>query len=82
MASAALCCFPIPFQKIIKSLRKKNGPRIEWKYKSQEIAAAERSHGKYLLFSTDESLSPDEVVKAYFEKDFVEIGLPNTEDFR
>jgi transposase len=52
--------------------RKGNGPRIEWKYKSQEIAVAERSHGKYLLFSTDESLSPDEVVKAYFEKDFVE----------
>jgi transposase len=52
--------------------RKGNGPRIEWKYKSQEIAAAERSHGKYLLHSTDESLSPDEVVKAYFEKDFVE----------
>ena len=52
--------------------RKRNGPRIEWKYKSQEIAAAERSHGKYLLFSTDESLSPGEVVKAYFEKDFVE----------
>ncbi len=50
-------------------------------YKSQEIAAAERSHGKYLLFSTDESLSPDEVVKAYFEKDFVEISLPNIEDF-
>jgi transposase len=49
-----------------------NGPRIEWKYKSQEIAAAERSYGKYLLLSTDESLSPDEVVKAYFEKDFVE----------
>lgn len=52
--------------------RKGNGPRIEWKYKSQEIAAAERSHGKYLLFSTDESLSPDEAVKAYFGKDFVE----------
>jgi len=52
--------------------RKRNGPRIEWKYKSQEIAAAEHSYGKYLLFSTDESLSPDEVVKAYFEKDFVE----------
>ena len=52
--------------------RKRNGPHIEWKYKSQEIAAAERSHGKYLLFSTDESLSPGEVVKAYFEKDFVE----------
>ena len=32
--------------------RKGNGPRIEWKYKSQGIAAAERSYGKYLLFST------------------------------
>ena len=52
--------------------RKGNRPRIEWKYKSQEIATAERSHGKYLLLSTDESLSADEVVKAYFEKDFVE----------
>ncbi len=52
--------------------RKRNGPRIEWKYKSQKIVAAERSHGKYLLFSTDESLSPGEVVKAYFEKDFME----------
>lgn len=52
--------------------RKGNGQRIEWKYKSQEIAAAERSHGKYLLLSTDESLSSEEVVKAYFEKDFVE----------
>jgi transposase len=52
--------------------RKGNGSRIEWKYKSQEISVAERLHGKYLLFSTDESLSPDEVVKAYFEKDFVE----------
>ena len=52
--------------------RKGNGQRIEWKYKSQEIAAVERSHVKYLLLSTDESLSFEEVVKAYFEKDFVE----------
>ncbi len=52
--------------------RKGDGPRIEWRYKSQEIATAERSHGEYLLHSTDESLSPDEVVKTYFGKDFVE----------
>jgi transposase len=52
--------------------RKGEGPRIEWKFKNQEIAASEQIYGKYLLISTDESLPPDEVVKAYFEKDFVE----------
>ncbi|MGP8320695.1 MAG: IS1634 family transposase, partial [Methanosarcinaceae archaeon] len=52
--------------------RKGNGPCIEWMYKNQVIAASEHSHGKYLLLSTDETLSPAEVVKAYFEKDFVE----------
>lgn len=52
--------------------RKRNGPRIEWHYMNQEIAASECSYGKYLLLSTDESLSSQEVVKAYFEKDFVE----------
>ena len=49
-----------------------NGSRIEWNFKNHEIAASERSHGKYLILSTDESLSPQEVVTAYFEKDFVE----------
>lgn len=52
--------------------RKGNGPRIEWKYKSRQISASECSLGKYLLLSTDESLSPNEVIKTYFEKDFVE----------
>lgn len=47
-------------------------PRIEWNYITQQIAESERSHGKYLLFSTDESLSPQDVVKSYFGKDFVE----------
>lgn len=52
--------------------RKGDGPRIEWKYKTREIAKAEGSYGKYLLYSTDGSLSPKEVVKSYLEKDFVE----------
>ena len=52
--------------------RKGDGPRIEWKFRNQQIAASEQMYGKYLLISTDESLPPDEVVRAYFEKDFVE----------
>lgn len=47
-------------------------PRIEWSYITQRIAESERSHGKYLLFSTDEAPPPQEVVKSYFGKDFVE----------
>jgi len=47
-------------------------PRIEWNFIDQQIAESERTHGKYLLFSTDESLTPQEVVKAYFGKDFIE----------
>jgi transposase len=47
-------------------------PRIEWNYITQQIEESEHSHGKYLLYSTDESLPPQEVVKSYFGKDFVE----------
>lgn len=47
-------------------------PRIEWNYITQKIEESERSHGKYLLYSTDESIPPQEVVKSYFGKDFVE----------
>jgi transposase len=52
--------------------RNNAAPRIEWNYVTQQIAESERSHGKYLLLSTDESLPPQEVVKSYFGKDFVE----------
>ena len=47
-------------------------PRIEWNYITQQIEESERSHGKYLLYSTDESLPPQDVVKSYFGKDFIE----------
>lgn len=63
--------------------RKGNGPRINWKYRKRQIAALEKSYGKHLLLSTNESLSAGEVVKTYFEKDFVEKvfrTLKTTED--
>jgi len=52
--------------------RKGNGPRIDWKYKDKKIASLESTYAKYVLLSTDESLSVKEVVKGYFEKDFIE----------
>jgi hypothetical protein len=52
--------------------RKGEGPRIEWRYKRREISNRERSYGKYLLLSSDDSLPASEVARAYFEKDFVE----------
>ena len=55
-----------------KVKRKSNGPRIEWKYRTKEITSAERSYGKHLLLSTDETLSANDVVHAYLEKDFIE----------
>ena len=56
----------------IRVKRKINGPRITWRFKSQEIAKRERSYGKYVILSTDENLPSKKVVKAYFEKDFIE----------
>ena len=47
-------------------------PRIDWEFKSKNIEKANCSPGRYLLLSTDESLSSKSVVKTYFEKDFVE----------
>lgn len=52
--------------------RKGTGPRIELNFKKHQIALSERLHGRYLLFSSDESLTSAQFVKAYFEKDFVE----------
>jgi len=52
--------------------RKGDGPRIEWRYKKREISNRERSYGKYLLLSSDDSLPASEALRTYFEKDFVE----------
>jgi transposase len=65
------------------TVKRKGNSCIEWKYKSRQITKSERSYGKYLLLSTDESLSTVEIVKTYFEKDFVEKvfrTLKTTED--
>lgn len=52
--------------------RKKEGGRIVWDYKKQELRFAERTDGKLLILSTDESLDANEVVNTYLEKDFIE----------
>ena len=56
---------------IYTRVKRGEGPSIEWKYKTREMAGAERSCGKYVLLSTDE-LSAQEVVRSYFEKDYIE----------
>jgi len=52
--------------------RKKEGPRVVWSYKKQELSLAERSDGKWLILSTDETLDAHEAVNVYLEKDFIE----------
>jgi transposase len=37
-----------------------------------QIENAAKLDGKYLLYSTDQSLPASDIVKAYFEKDFIE----------
>lgn len=52
--------------------RKKNGPRIKWTYKKRELRRAEQLDGKWLLLSTDDTLSAEHIVNTYLEKDFIE----------
>jgi transposase len=52
--------------------RKKEGPRIVWSYKKQELRLAERTDGKWLILSTDETRDANEAVNEYLEKDFIE----------
>lgn len=56
----------------VRVKRKNDSNRIEWKYKTREIGKAKRSFGKCILLSTDDSLSAKEVIKSYFEKDYIE----------
>ncbi len=48
------------------------GKRIEWKYHSYTINASEKLDGKSAILCTDPSLSAEEIVNMYLEKDFVE----------
>ena len=43
-----------------------------WDYKKQELRLAERTDGKWLILSTDESLDANAVVNMYLDKDFIE----------
>ena len=52
--------------------RTQNEPRVKWSYKKQEIRQAEKQDGKWLILSTDDSISTHRVVNAYLEKDFIE----------
>ena len=52
--------------------RRKEGARIVWSYKTQELGVAERIDGKWLVLSTDDALDANEVVNEYLEKDFIE----------
>ena len=52
--------------------RKSHSPRVKWKIKKKEVREAEKRDGKYLLLSTDASLTAKEVVNTYVEKDFIE----------
>jgi len=52
--------------------RKDEGSRLSWKFKDREIINSEKRDGKYLLLSTDESLSEKEAVRMYLEKDYIE----------
>jgi transposase len=52
---------------------KRNGSsRIEWRYHSHALAAAERLDGRSAILCTDPDLSASDIVNMYLEKDFVE----------
>jgi transposase len=56
----------------VRVKRKGDGSRIEWKYKKREIEKKKRRFAKYIIMSTDESLSSRDIIKSYFEKDYIE----------
>jgi transposase len=45
---------------------------LEWKTNNEARIENEQLDGKYLLYATDPTLSADDVVKLYFERDYVE----------
>lgn len=49
-----------------------NGLHLSWEHNVDARREAERMDGKYLLYATDSSLTAPEIVRMYFEKDFVE----------
>lgn len=45
---------------------------FQWSIKQQRLETARAMDGKYLLYSTDETLTAKDVVQMYLEKDFIE----------
>lgn len=56
----------------VKVKRKGDGPRIEWKFKKREIELKKSRNAKYMILSSDETLSSKEIISSYFEKDYIE----------
>ena len=56
----------------VRVKRKGTGSRIEWKYRKREMERIKRRYAKYMILSTDETLSPKEIISSYFEKDYIE----------
>jgi transposase len=50
----------------------KDGLVLEWKTNNEARIENEQLDGKYLLYASDPTLSADDVVKLYFERDYVE----------
>ncbi len=59
-------------QYVMVRISRKSGKKIEWRYHSQTINASERLDGKSAILCTDPSLTAEEIVNMYLEKDFVE----------
>ena len=53
-------------------INRKGGKRIEWRYHSHAINASETLDGRSAILCTDPSLTAEEIVNMYLEKDFVE----------
>jgi len=56
----------------VRVKRKGIGPRIEWKYRKREMERIKRRCAKYMILSTDETLSAKDIISSYFEKDYIE----------
>ncbi len=52
--------------------KRENQHHLIWEFNEEAISQAEAFDGKYLLYSTDTSLSASEIVSEYLGKDFVE----------
>jgi transposase len=49
-----------------------HGNSLIWEQDNEARLEAERMDGKCMLYATDPSLTAEQIVKAYFEKDFIE----------